>query len=231
MWPKITLMYEEKKGAQKVVEKVAKNVPEKSKLSYERKWREFATFTGKASDEEPTEDDYLRFFHYLGEVRKCKWSSLDAYFSRLNTGHQTRYGKNLKYSATRLLELLRNYKVGYVPKTEVRFTKEELERALKLKCKSNKMLMWKAALSVSHFGKRRLSDLISIKLQDVNIDRGGVRIECKGKLFLVPFNKREPKICHASHLINYMEVMRKSVSDLKPTDRLLRAPLQVDIFR
>ena len=133
----------------------------------------------------------------------------------------------MKFFTTRLIELLRNHEVGYVPKTELRFTKAEIERALKLKCKSNKMLMWKAALSVSHCGKRRLSALLSIKLQDVNIDRGGVRIECRGKSFLVPFNKREPKICHASHLINYMEVMRKSVPSLKPTDRLLIAPLKV----
>ena len=92
MWHKITLALEKKKGGQKVVEKVAKNVPERSKQHYERTWKEFETFTGKVGDEEPTEEDYLKFFNYLAEVRKCKWSSLYAYFSRLNTGHQTRHG-------------------------------------------------------------------------------------------------------------------------------------------
>ena len=92
MWPKIALMCEEKKGAHEVIEKVAKNVPEKSRLIYERAWREFEAFTGKVGNEEPTEEDYLKFFNYLAEVRKCKWSSLFSYFSRLNTGHQTRHG-------------------------------------------------------------------------------------------------------------------------------------------
>ena len=78
----------------KVVEKVgkAKSVPEKSKLSYERVWREFETFTGKVGDDEPTEEDYVKFFSYLAEVRKYKFSSLYSYFVRLNTCHQTRYG-------------------------------------------------------------------------------------------------------------------------------------------
>ena len=89
VWPKITMMCEEKKGVKKAV---AKNVPEKSRQDYERTWKAFATFTEKGGDEEPTEDDYLRFFNYLAEVKKCKWSTLDAYFSRLNTGHQTRHG-------------------------------------------------------------------------------------------------------------------------------------------
>ena len=224
VWPKITLMCEKKKGAQKIIQKVAKSVPEKNKRLYERNWKEFETFTGKYGNEEPTEEDYLKFFNYLGEVRKCKWSSLYAYFSRLNTGHQMRYGRDLKCFATRLLNLLNNYKLGYVKKTELHFTKKEIERALKLKCNSTRMLLWKAALSVSHCGELRLSDLIFIKLQDVNVDRKGVKIECRGKSFLLPFNQREPKLCFASHLINYMEVMRKSVTDLRPTDRLFRAP-------
>ena len=38
-------MCEEKKGVKKAV---AKNVPEKSKLTYERSWREFANFIGKS---------------------------------------------------------------------------------------------------------------------------------------------------------------------------------------
>ena len=94
VWPKITFMFEEMKGAKKVVEKVgkAKSVPEKSKLSYERVWREFETFTGKVGDDEPTEEDYVKFFSYLAEVRKYKFSSLYSYFVRLNTCHQTRYG-------------------------------------------------------------------------------------------------------------------------------------------
>ena len=45
----------------------------------------------------------------------------------------------------------------------------------------------------------------------------------------MPFNKREPKICHASHLINYMDVMRKWVTDLSPTDALFRAPTKVEL--
>ena len=60
--------------------------------------------------------------------------------------------------------------------------------------------------------------------QDVNIDKEGVRICRRGKSFLVPFNNGEPQLCLASHLINYMEVLRKSVEVLSPADALFRAP-------
>lgn len=76
-----------------------------------------------------------------------------------------RYGRNLKNFATRLLKLIKNYEVGYVKKTELHFTREEIEKALKLRCNSVRMLVWKAALSVSHCGEIRLSDLIFITLQ------------------------------------------------------------------
>ena len=81
----------EKLGGYEVTEKLAKNVPEKSKRHYERTWKEFETFRGKVGDEEPTEEDYLKFFNYLAEVRKFKSTSLYGYFSRLNNGHQTRH--------------------------------------------------------------------------------------------------------------------------------------------
>ena len=68
-----------------------------------------------------------------------------------------------------------------------------------------------------------------MSLQDINVDGSGVRIKRLGKSFLVPFNKGKPKICHASHLINYMEVMHKSVTDLRPTDALFRAPIKVEL--
>ena len=81
-------------GVQKVhvIQKVAKSAPEKSKHKYDKTWKEFETFIGKVGDVEPTEEDYLKFFNYLAEVRKFKSTSLNAYYSRLNTGHQTRHG-------------------------------------------------------------------------------------------------------------------------------------------
>ena len=71
----------------------------------------------------------------------------------------------MKHYATRLLKLLKDYELGYVKKTELHFTTEEIERALKLKCNTTRMLVWKAAIAVSYCGERRLSDMIFIKLQ------------------------------------------------------------------
>ena len=60
--------------------------------------------------------------------------------------------------------------------------------------------------------------------QDVNVEKEGVRIRRRGRSFLVPFNKGEPLLCLASHLINYMEVLRQSVENLSPADALFQAP-------
>ena len=53
-----------------------------------------------------------------------------------------------------------------------------------------------------------------IRLSDVSVDGGkGVRLSCPGhsSAFLVPFNRGQPDVCMASHLINYMDVMQKNL--------------------
>ena len=60
------------------------------------------------------------------------------------------------------VQLLRNYDVGYVKKKrDGRMTGDQIEAALKLKCYDTSMLLWKAAIAVSHHGNLPLGELRS----------------------------------------------------------------------
>ena len=63
---------------------------------------------------EPTEEEYLKFFTYLCEVKQVKATTLYSKFAMLNNGHQIRYGKNLRAHAPKLLQLMKNYEYGAV---------------------------------------------------------------------------------------------------------------------
>ena len=59
------------------------------------------------------------------------------------------------------VQLLKNYEVGHVRKTQLnsKLTTEQIEAALKLKCYDTSMLVWKAAIAVSHCGNLPLGEL------------------------------------------------------------------------
>ena len=78
------------------------------------------------------------------------------------TGHELHYGKSIRNNTPKLIQLLRNYDVGYVKKTrDGRLTGDQIEAALKLKCYDTSMLLWKADVAVSHCGNLPLGELRS----------------------------------------------------------------------
>ena len=103
LWAKIAEMLDKKNRKLSKAEMVAKSTPEnpKTKEAYERIWRIFLHFTSqgklvfreklsldKSGSEEPTEEEYLKFFTYLCVVKQVKASTLYGKFAMLNNGHQ-----------------------------------------------------------------------------------------------------------------------------------------------
>ena len=90
---------------------------------------------------------------------------------------------------------MKNYEYGDVRKVahRSRFTKEQIESALRLKCNTTHMLLSKAAMCMARCGDVFLKDLKLIKLDDVGIKDGGVKVKCGDKEFLVPFNHTDPR--------------------------------------
>ena len=103
IWTKIKQMLENNIAPELAIsDKVATCPPEKSKKVYESMWKEFLAFLGK--DDEPTEDDYLKFFNYLAEEKHLQSSSLWSARSRLMTGHEIHYGKSIRHNTPKLLQ-------------------------------------------------------------------------------------------------------------------------------
>ena len=249
LWPIIAEMCDDKKKTKVQVEDVNKSAPEKTRKKYEREWELFKDFINKGrientdnphvsqdekSEDEPTEEDYLKYINYLGEEKHSKSSTLWNKWYFLNNGHQRHYGKNLRNHAPRVLQLIKNYEYGDVRKDYTmrnsRFTTEQVETALRLKCNSFHMLVNKAAMVIAHRGDLLLKELRHIKLDDVGINEDGVKVRCDDKEFLVPFNRAEPDICFASHIINYIDVMSKSLPSLGPTGTLFSAVVRFTLM-
>ena len=131
--------------------------------------------------------------------------------------------------------MLKTFEAGYVRKTSKVFTREEIEKILQIDLSCPTWVMWKAITAVGFCGALRCAELRSIVLGSVTINEEGCWIkfhhakqrgEAKKNEILVPFNRSEPKLCMATRVIYYMEMLRKSLPDLGENDALFRRALK-----
>ena len=83
-WDKISQMLEKKNATDIMAEKVAKV----------NTWKDFLAFID--TSEEPNEDDYLRYFDYLWEVKNQKSSNLWSTFQQLSDHHRQEFGGDIQ---------------------------------------------------------------------------------------------------------------------------------------
>ena len=182
----------------------------------------------------PTEEDYVRYFYFLRHVKDYVVSSLWSMYSRLNNGHQRRFGTRLQ-QWPRITNMLKGYASGYQRKSASIFTREQMEQALQVQDYSLNWVLWKAIVSVAFLGGLRGIELRSITYGNVNIDNQGVWVdysqakrkgEEKMNGFLIPFNREEPHLCFATRVTNYRDKLLESVPEIKPQDAFFRRVLK-----
>ena len=182
----------------------------------------------------PTEDDYVRFFYYLRHAKNYVVSSLWSWYSRLNNGHQRRFGTRLQ-QWPRITNMLKGYASGYQRKSASIFTREQMEQALQVENFSPNWILWKAVVSVAFLGGLRGIELRSVTFGNVNIDNQGVWVdyaqakrkgEEKMNGFLIPFNRGEPHLCFATRVTNYRDKLLESFPDIQPQDAFFRRALK-----
>ena len=104
------LMPQSKAWVEKSGDEIMKSVgPMKSSHEYDLAWAKFEEF--RNSSDEPGEQDYLKYFHYLHDGREFKASTLWKTYGMLNSLHQRKYGERLQIWP-RLKMLLKRYNQG-----------------------------------------------------------------------------------------------------------------------
>ena len=126
--------------------------PQKTAHLYDIAWAKFEEYRGVS--DEPCEDDYVKYFHYLHEAKEFKSSTLWNTYAKLNSVHQRKFGNRLQLWP-RLKMLLKRYNQGYKRKTASIFHLEEIKRALLLGNSSSMWIMWKAVVATAFCGGLR----------------------------------------------------------------------------
>ena len=182
----------------------------------------------------PTEEDYVRYFYYLRHVKNYVVTTLWSMYSRLNNGHQRRFGTRLQ-QWPRITNMLKGYASGYVRTTASIFSREEMEQAIQIPDDSLKWVLWKSIVCVAFCGGLRGIELRSITFGNVTIDNQGVWVdyaqakrkgEEKQNGFLIPFNRDEPHLCWATRVVSYRDKLLASVPDIQPQDAFFRRALK-----
>ena len=113
-------------------------VSEQTANTYENTWKEFVTFSKLTNaEDEPTKEDYLKYFHFLSEEKKLKGTTLGVLSSRLKNCHIRKFGANNAWEIFPIIsDLIREYEKGETKPdgyTKRAFTKEQVFRALQLR--------------------------------------------------------------------------------------------------
>ncbi|CAB4045662.1 hypothetical protein DAPPUDRAFT_123885 [Paramuricea clavata] len=210
--------------------------PTKSKSAYDKAWESFLVFCdsnltpGTEWDDEnqPKEDNFIKYFYHLRTEKEFKASSLWTTYSRLNNCFQRRYGKKLQ-QWPRITLLLKQYEHNYERKVAKIFSPEEINRAIQLHYSTPDWILRKCAVVLAYCGGMRCIELKSLTYDAISRDEEGVWVayragkqkgEVKKNKFLVPYNKTEPSMCFATRVIQYMDLLTKSLPDIKDTDEL-----------
>ena len=102
-----------------------------------------------------TEDDFIRFFHYMRESRRYKASSMWTTYSRLNNSFQSLTGQSLQ-QWPRLKMLLKQYESGYERKTANIFMRGEILEVMKAPTMTSPFwILRKAAIALAFCGGLR----------------------------------------------------------------------------
>ena len=154
--------------AKRTVEEILSNIkPLKSKKAYEKAWTEFKTYIGK--EEKPEEHDFIQYFDHLKNTKGFACSSIWSHFSMLNNMYQTLYGEKLqKYP--RITHILKSYEAGYVRKSSLFFTKQQIMEFLKNAPDTGEFVHMKAAVVIGFCGGLRCADMVGLNTQNCTFD-------------------------------------------------------------
>ena len=141
--------------------------PIKSSKSYDNQWDDFINFCGIS--EEPNEEDFIKYFHHLGEVRKYASSSLWSKYSMINHKYQTLHGHKLQ-KFPRVTLLLKKFEAGYKRKKASIFTKDHIMQFLNDAPDDGEYVHIKAGVVVAYFGGLRCADLVGINCEDLEFN-------------------------------------------------------------
>ena len=127
-WKKISQMLGEKNATEVMAEKVAKV----------KTWKDFLAFID--TSEEPKQDDYLRYFDYLWEVKNQKSSNLWSTFQQLSDHHKQEYGGDVQGTWDKISEM-------FEKKNGVEVVEEKVAKSLPEKSKRLYEKSWKDFLA------------------------------------------------------------------------------------
>ena len=185
---------------------------------YEKTWNDFISFLKLTASDEPSMENYVKYFRFLSEVKKQRATTLWSRSSRLKNIHIRKFSpKNVHDIFPTIWEMIKEYEKSDT-KSEFRvFSKEQVHRTLQLNDPSPGWILKKAAISIVVCGGLNLGEMRRFKLSHLQVEKQGVRIrypENPGKddKFLVPFSKSEP--CLASAVITYLDSLRKCLPDI-----------------
>ena len=141
--------------------------PFKSQKAYEKAYTEFKKYIGK--EEKPDEHDFIQYFDHLKNTKGFASSSIWSHYSMLNNMHQTLYGEKLqKYP--RITHILKSYEAGYVRKSSLFFTKQQIMEFLKNAPNTGEFIHIKAAVVIGYCGGLRCADMVGLKTEDCTFD-------------------------------------------------------------
>lgn len=154
--------------AKRSVEDILESVnPIKSKKSYDKAWEEFQIFSNKEG--KPGEDEFIQYFDYLKNTKRFASSSIWSHYSMLNNKYQLLYGEKLqKYP--RITHILKSYEAGYVRKSSLFFTKQQVLEFLKNAPNTGEFIHMKSAVVIGFCGGLRCADMVMLNTDNCTFD-------------------------------------------------------------
>ena len=198
-----------------------KLAPVASKESYEKCWQDFLNYNEGSSD--LSEDAFGIYLNHLKTDKEYQPTTIWKRFSMLNNTYQRRTGKKLQVEYPGLMLLLKSFEEGYTRKVSSIFSLQDILSFLSLPVE-DKPSYWKlrkCAAVIGFTGGMRCAEIKDLMIEDLNIEPSkGVwvtfipkkqRKEKKTKRFLVPFNQDDPAKCFATHIVLYLNDLKKSL--------------------
>lgn len=188
----------------------------KSQNKYDDEWERFIKYSELPDIVQVgdiTEEIVAQYLDFLHAELKLAPTTIWSCFSKINTKYQDIGGGKLQDKFPRLVNLMKRYQSGYIPKRADTFSFDQVKLFLETANDEGKYLLYKAVVCMALYGGLRCADLVSIQNEDITVnDTTGVWVRYGVSKISGSFHKTNTFVIpkpHDAYVTNYLNATNR----------------------